>query len=390
MKHVLEFGPGPSLVSPEVAQAGLHTFGHMDSEFIQIALKANHVLGRLFGTESEFVYAGTGNGTIGAETALFSSVIPDAKVIVLNNSLFSKRMLQSLKWNGRTAVPVDFPPGAPPDLDQVDYTLAAHPDAQAIYFVLAATDTGVQADGFEIARIARQRSPEIKVIVDAVTAIGGIPIDADNCGYDAVHAGSQKCLSVPPGVFPIMFSKSHFKWIAEERGDDGIPWSTDPRQVMSYIGNMAARRLYHTTAATTLYTQLGTAAGIIALEGLEKVYFRHQLCGKALQDGIEALGLTIPVAQKHRLPMLTPVRLPEGIKPAEILAEARAQHNLAFGAALGEWAENTIRIGLMGYGAQPENVRRIIAVLYQILSRRGLGSTEAFTAVEKRLTAPAE
>ena len=39
-------------------------------------------------------------------------------------------------------------------------------------------------------------------IVDAVTSLGGIAVDVDGWGADAVYSGTQKCLSAFPACRP--------------------------------------------------------------------------------------------------------------------------------------------------------------------------------------------
>ena len=78
-------------------------------------------------------------------------------------------------------------------------------------------------------------------------------------------------------------------------------WSTD--------------RFNHHTAPTAMVYGLREALRALQLEGLEPRFVRHRLHSGALRAGIGALGLQLfgqePCA--HRLPMLTPVVVPEGI-----------------------------------------------------------------------------
>ena len=45
------------------------------------------------------------------------------------------------------------------------------------------------------------------LVVDAVTALAGIPVEVDRVGIDVCYSGTQKCLGVPPGLAPITFSE---------------------------------------------------------------------------------------------------------------------------------------------------------------------------------------
>ena len=61
-------------------------------------------------------------------------------------------------------------------------------------------------------RIRCGRSPpppartDALVLVDAVTSLGGMPLDVAAWGVDACYSGSQKCLGAPSGLAPIVFT----------------------------------------------------------------------------------------------------------------------------------------------------------------------------------------
>lgn len=49
------------------------------------------------------------------------------------------------------------------------------------------------------------------VIVDAVSSLGGIPLEMDEWGIDAVITCSQKCLMSPPGLSFVALSERAWK-----------------------------------------------------------------------------------------------------------------------------------------------------------------------------------
>ncbi len=48
--------------------------------------------------------------------------------------------------------------------------------------------------------------PVALLLVDAVTALGGVPVEVDAWNIDVIYSGTQKCLSCPPGLAPVSFS----------------------------------------------------------------------------------------------------------------------------------------------------------------------------------------
>ena len=63
----------------------------------------------------------------------------------------------------------------------------------------------VPASPLEIGALCKERN--ITFLVDAVTSLGGIPIEVDNWNIDACYSGTQKCISCPPGLSPVTFSE---------------------------------------------------------------------------------------------------------------------------------------------------------------------------------------
>ncbi|MDZ7852568.1 MAG: aminotransferase class V-fold PLP-dependent enzyme [Halomonas sp.] len=70
--------------------------------------------------------------------------------------------------------------------------------------VHAETSTGVRNPVDEIGALVRDT--DALYLVDGVTSLGGIPVKLDEWGVDAFYSGTQKCLSVPPGLAPASFS----------------------------------------------------------------------------------------------------------------------------------------------------------------------------------------
>ncbi|NIX06418.1 MAG: aminotransferase class V-fold PLP-dependent enzyme, partial [Gammaproteobacteria bacterium] len=70
-------------------------------------------------------------------------------------------------------------------------------------------------------------------IVDAVTSLGGIPLEVDAWGIDAIYSGSQKCLSAPPGLSPVSFSERAIERM-QKRTHKVQSWFLDLNLVMGY------------------------------------------------------------------------------------------------------------------------------------------------------------
>ncbi|MEL6463115.1 MAG: alanine--glyoxylate aminotransferase family protein, partial [Cyanobacteria bacterium J06621_15] len=102
---------------------------------------------------------------------------------------------------------------------------------------------------------------------------------------------------------------------------------------------------------------------LLAEEGVENSWERHQKNAEYLWQGLEDLGMTLHVEKQYRLPTLTTVRIPEGIDGKAVAREMLLEDNLEVGGGLGELGGKVWRIGLMGYNSRKENVDKLLEVL---------------------------
>jgi alanine-glyoxylate transaminase/serine-glyoxylate transaminase/serine-pyruvate transaminase len=255
--------------------------------------------------------------------------------------------------------------GRPVDPAKVEAALKANPDAKALAFVHAETSTGVESDAATLCKLARDHGA--LAIVDAVTSLGGIRLEVDEWGIDAIYSGSQKCLSAPPGLSPLSFSDRAVETL-KARKTAVQSWFLDLSLVMAYWQGEGARSYHHTAPINMLY---GLHESLVMLEeeGLEAAWARHRANHLRLRDGLEALGIDFLVDEAHRLPQLNAVRIPEGIEDAPIRRRLLDEFNIEIGAGLGPLAGKVWRIGLMGASSTPDSVDRVLAALKSVLGR---------------------
>ena len=81
--------------------------------------------------------------------------------------------------------------------------------------VHAETSTGALQPLEDVGALCRAH--DALLIVDAVTSLGGIPVEVDTWGIDACYSGTQKCLSCPPGLAPLTVSPRGMGVIRQRR-----------------------------------------------------------------------------------------------------------------------------------------------------------------------------
>jgi len=197
-------------------------------------------------------------------------------------------------------------------------------------------------------------------LLDCVTSLGGIPVEVDKWGVDICYSGTQKCLSCPPGLAPITFSDRAIAAIANRKRK--VPnWYLDMNLLTSYWAG--STRTYHHTAPINMVYGLYQALQNVLAEGLEQSFQRHADAHHYLVAGLAVQGWQMLVEEPFRLPMLNTVVVPAGVDEKALREQLRDKYLIEVGSGLGALAGKVIRIGLMGYGAQRENVDRLLTAL---------------------------
>ncbi|QYJ71804.1 alanine--glyoxylate aminotransferase family protein [Shewanella sp. FJAT-51649] len=359
-------GPGPSDVYPEVLAAQARpTVGHLDPLFVGMMDELKSLIQYAFQTKNEMTMAVSAPGSAGMETCFVNLVEPGEKVIVCRNGVFGERMRQNVERVGAIAVVVDNEWGTPVDPVAVETALKANPDAKFLAFVHAETSTGALSDAKTLCALAKQYG--CLSIVDAVTSLGGVELRVDEWGIDAIYSGSQKCLSCVPGLSPVSFSPAAVEKL-KNRKTPVQSWFLDQSLVMAYWTSAGGKRSYHHTAPVNALYALHESLRLLAEEGLENAWKRHQDMHLVLRAGLEKLGLKFVVAEASRLPQLNAIYIPEGVDDAAVRARLLKDYNLEIGAGLGALAGKAWRIGLMGFGARRENVALCLRALEEVLN----------------------
>lgn len=362
-------GPGPSDVNPRILGAlARPTIGHLDPSFIQLMDEIKVLLQYAFQTKNELTLPISAPGSAGMEACFVNLIEPGDTVIVCQNGVFGGRMKENVTRCGANAVMVQDDWGKAVDAEKVAAAIKANPEAKVLAFVHAETSTGVQSDATALCKLASDNN--MLSIVDTVTGLAGIEVAVDAWGADAVYSGTQKCLSCVPGLSPVTFSDRAIE-VIKNRKTVVQSWFLDLNLVMAYWGGGAKRAYHHTAPVNSLYA-LHESLCIVKEEGLQASWARHQLNHLALRAGLETMGLSLVVNEADRLPQLNLVSIPQGIDEAAVRGQLLNDFDLEIGAGLGELAGKVWRIGLMGYGSNPTNVRLCLTALENALIKQGL------------------
>ncbi|HSN05206.1 MAG TPA: alanine--glyoxylate aminotransferase family protein [Nitrospira sp.] len=367
----LLLGPGPSMVHPRVLQAlATPLIGHLDPAFLAIMNDIQARLRPLFSTSNRFTIALSGTGSAGMEAAIVNVVEPGDVVIVGVNGVFGTRLATVIERCGGKAVRVEAPWGQVIPPDMIEAALRRTGPVKAVALVHAETSTGAWQPIEPVGRLCRDH--DTLLIVDAVTSLGGVPVEVDQWGIDVCYSGTQKCLSCPPGLAPLTVSARALDRIARRR-TPCQSWYLDLSLIADYWAE--GTRAYHHTAPVSMLYALHEALCLIEEEGLPARFARHRLHSAALVAGLTELGLTPLPPDEHRLPMLTCVTVPPRIDEAAVRQQLLQTFGIEIGGGLGPLKGTVWRVGLMGESCTEANVLTFLNAVEELFIRSGRLST---------------
>ncbi len=361
-------GPGPSDVSARVLLAQARpTLGHLDPAFQDLMEEVKGGLARLFHADGYACVPLPGPGTCAMEAGIMNLLEPGDVAVVCINGVFGGRMADMAERAGAEVVRVEQPWGEPVDPEKVEAALWAR-GAKLLAFVHAETSTGAMTDPGPLCALAKEHGA--MTLVDCVTSVGGIPVNAAAWGADVLYAGTQKCLSAPPGLAPFAISACALEAVMMRKTKPRT-WLYDLQLLMSYWGKGEGGRAYHHTAPVNAVYGLHEAMVAFFEEGEAASHARHRQTHEQLASGLAALGLDFQVAREHRLPQLNTVKVPEGIDEGKVRAHLLERFSLEIGAGLGPLKGKVWRIGLMGASATERHVMLCLAALGDALAAQG-------------------
>lgn len=356
------FLPGPVYVRRAVRQAmTAPVVAHRSPGFRHLYAAVAQRLPAVFRTAGEVMVA-TGSATLVMEAAVVSTVRRD--VLNLTCGAFSERWHTICRGLGRAADRVSVPWGRAVDPDLVRRALSRK-RYEAVTVVHNETSTGVINPLAEIARAVREESDAL-VLVDAVSSLGGAPVETDGWGLDLVLTGSQKALAVPPGL--ALFSLSGR---AAERAA-AVPHRGYYTDLLRYLDQHRAGGTI-TTPAESLFFALDRQLADVAAEGIEERWRRHSELALRTATWAAGRGLACAAESGHRSPTVSCLEPPSGVAASELVA-GLAELGFTVGGGYGEWRETTFRIGHMG-DVQASDLEALLAALDQVLNTRTTQAT---------------
>ena len=275
---MLLFTPGPTPVPESVRLAMAEpTIHHRTPEFEAIFKETRELLFELMATDEVVMLASTGTGAM--EAAVIN--LCHNTLLNINAGKFGERFGKIAKAHGLNSVEIKHEWDTPATVEEVVEAVKANANIDAIAIQISESAGGLRHPVEAIAKAVKEINPEIMVIADGITAVGVERIDTTH--IDALIAGSQKALMLPPGLAILGLSSAAVEKIGEGEG-----------YYLNLASEIKKQRQNTTayTAATTLIIGLGKILKEIKEgEGLDALYADTAKRAEATRAALEALGL---------------------------------------------------------------------------------------------------
>ena len=362
MRQPLLMIPGPTDAPEEVLRrCGLPVFPHYEGDFAVFYDQLVHKMADVFGLTDGQVHLPIGSGTTAINMMLASLCTPDDSILIINNGYwgsFAERNASSL---GIPYVSLASGHGTPYDADAVraEMERGRH---RFIYVTHNESAAAIVNPLPPLGQLAIEY--DALLLVDSVSAVGGMVIDMDAAGADAVAGASQKCLELPPGLALVAVG-SRARQYMSGMTDRRVPLLLD---LMAWQESFETRHDWHpqpfTGAANLLYA-LDWMADQIREEGLANRQERFRAAGQRLKSGFSDLGFTATAGPRIASPVVTEFRMPDGRSAEDLRAYYLAEHNIMVGRGQGPEtgpADAHIRVAHFGRSAEPERIDLLIDI----------------------------
>ena len=371
-------GPGPSMIAPRVMRAmATPVLSHLDPDCLALMDDVRARLGRLFrAPEGSLAIAISGTGSSGMEAVVANLVGEGTRVLAIVTGYFGDRLADVCRRYGAEVTRLDAEWGRAVDPQAVRQALEGK-TFDLVACVHAETSTGVLNPVREIAAAAHDAGALI--LVDAVTSLGGHPLDVAGWGIDAVYSCTQKCVGAPSGMSPIAWTPA-----AQAKKVRCRSFYFDLGLLEAYW----VQRKYHHTLSSTMIYALREALVAVEEEGLEARWKRHERNHLALARGLAAMGLDLLPPAGERLWTLNAVKVPAGVDEAAVRRRLLQEFSIEIGAGLGPLAGKVWRVGLMGASSTPSLIVLFLGALEQVL--RGAGHSVPSNAAAAAMDALAQ
>jgi 2-aminoethylphosphonate-pyruvate transaminase len=356
--------PGPLTTSTETKNAMLSDWGSWDGAFNAMTASVCRDLVAILHAEADHVCVPLqGSGTFAVEAALGTLVPRNGKVLVPDNGAYCKRITRILKYLGRKSVVLPHGEEEPTDAARIDAALAADSSITHVAQVHCETGTGILNPLPAIAAAVANRGR--RLIIDAMSSFGAIPIDARTLSFDGLITASGKCLEGVPGMGIVIARRATLESSADNSASLVIDL-VDQWQYMQKTGQWRFTPPTHVVAALRSAIDQFLAQG-----GQPARLARYTENCRVLVEGMRALGFKTFLPDALQAPIIVTFHAPPDPKYefTQFYRRVRERGFILYPGKL--TTVDTFRVGCIG-AIGPDILRKAVGAIGDALREMGV------------------
>ena len=352
--------PGPLSTTPTVRAAMLQDSCTWDADYnLGVVEPIRRELVRLATTPEHEADYGTvllqGSGSYVVESVLGSALGADDGLLIVNNGAYGARMGEMARCLGLRHLELDCGETARPEVAAIESLLGRHPEITHLAMVHCETTTGMLNPLEEVAALCQRRG--IRLIVDAMSSFGGIPIDLGRLGIEFLISSANKCIQGVPGFGFVIARRAALAACAGRARSVSLDLHAQ-WQTMEQQGGK-----WRFTSPT--HTVLAFAQALRELEqegGIAARHRRYQENQRTLVAGMAALGFEPLLPAPWQSPIITAFHSPThpDYRFADFYQRLKGQGFVIYPGKVSQ--ADCFRIGNIG-DVSPARVRELLAVM---------------------------
>ena len=365
----LSFTPGPTQLDGEILNSmSTQVITHMNEgwgeQYLEICDKLNKITGN---SGDCFPMLCSGSG--GVESAVISTIAPGEKLLVLTNGIFGDRFGEIAESYGLDIEVMRFDSQTAVSPEKLRERLAAGcDDIAAVSAVYSESQFGMINPVKELAAVCHEFDKPI--MVDMISAVGGVPFDMDAWGIDIAIGAMQKCMGGTVGITFIMVSDNGWRHILNKK-TMGYYFSLQfwRKSMHAFIDDPTSGPHPHPfSMAETLMVATEVACDQIFAEGLENRIARHKAVYEYYKKELTALGFRMYQSDENASPACISLYPHEKIGALELAARLKKDFGIMIGVGIGPMKAKMWRIGNMADQAQMYKAVVLVNAVRSILA----------------------
>ncbi len=333
--------PGPTPLLPQVLSSlSQQMISHRGKSYEKVHQEVVENLKYFYQTKNP-IYLLTASGTAGLETAVVNFFSPGDTVVFFTCGEFGNRWSEIGRSFKLNVIQVKFDEGTGVRSEIVKKTLSEMKNIAGVFVTHNETGTGVLNNISEIAPLVKAHPSKPLLLVDSVSALGGVDLPMDKLGVDVLISASQKAWMATPGM--TMVAVSPYAWERHQV-------SSMPRYYfdLTKYEKFAQKNQTPATPAVSVLYSLQSALELMKKEGRENVFKRHLDLRDYFRSEVRKLGLKLVVEDRDASPTVTSIYPPQGIDEKVWRNVLKEKYDLVIAGGMGDLKGKIVRVAHMG------------------------------------------